>query len=137
MCLHTPQAKFGIPLVAQSQLEIYTTSVLLASLRPPVAARSSDWRVIMDRLGAASCAAYRSVVVSDPRFIGYFSRATPQVRNSVAVVILMTINEGAHLARHAPGTQLFRTLLHGCGNEGALVARHAAGAVACCMVVTV
>lgn len=72
------QAKFGIPLVAQSQLEIYTTSVLLASLKPPKPARSAAWRELMDDLGRSSCAAYRSVVVQDPRFITYFSKATPQ-----------------------------------------------------------
>lgn len=53
------QAKFGIPIVAQNQLEIYTTAVLLASIKPPSTPREAGWRALMDQLGELSCKAYR------------------------------------------------------------------------------
>ncbi len=40
------QAKFGISGVALSQLETYTTAVLLASLRPPNPPRRDEWRQV-------------------------------------------------------------------------------------------
>lgn len=73
-----PQAKFGIPTVALSQLEIYTTAVLLATINPPPPPKFADWRRLMDRLGEVSCASYRGVVFQHPHFIPYFSNATPQ-----------------------------------------------------------
>jgi hypothetical protein len=54
-----PQAKFGIPVVAANQLELYSTAVLLASTKPPRAPRSSSWVETMDALGKESCRAYR------------------------------------------------------------------------------
>ena len=55
------QAKFGIPAVAQRQLEIYTTAVLLARQSTPQPPRLPIWRSIMDELAEISCADYRSV----------------------------------------------------------------------------
>ena len=55
------QAKFGIPQVAQRQLEIFSTAVLLATESPPPHPRKPEWRAIMDQLSATSCRAYRSV----------------------------------------------------------------------------
>lgn len=53
------QAKFGIPIVAENQLEIYTTAVLQASIKPPSLPREVGWRDIMNELGELSCKAYR------------------------------------------------------------------------------
>lgn len=53
------QAKFGIPIVAENQLEIYTTAVLLASIKPPSPPREAAWRDLMNQLGEVSCSAYR------------------------------------------------------------------------------
>ena len=53
------QAKFGIPVVAQNQMEIYTTAVLLASIKPPSPPKEAEWRAIMDKLGELSCKHYR------------------------------------------------------------------------------
>jgi len=53
------QAKFGIPVVAANQMELYSTAVLLASTKPPRAPRSRGWVEIMDALGKDSCNAYR------------------------------------------------------------------------------
>jgi phosphoenolpyruvate carboxylase len=53
------QAKFGIPIVAANQLEIYTTAVLLASMKPPSNPREESWVANMNALGDMSCRAYR------------------------------------------------------------------------------
>ncbi|XP_047332264.1 phosphoenolpyruvate carboxylase 4-like [Impatiens glandulifera] len=72
------QAKFGLPQTAVRQLEIYTTAVLLATLRPPQQPREAKWRTIMDDISKVSCQSYRSVVYENPEFITYFNEATPQ-----------------------------------------------------------
>jgi phosphoenolpyruvate carboxylase len=46
-------------MVAQNQLEIYTTAVLLATVKPPSPPRAEEWRAIMNKLGEKSCEAYR------------------------------------------------------------------------------
>jgi uncharacterized protein YjeT (DUF2065 family) len=48
-------------MVAQNQLEIYTTAVLQASIKPPSLPREAAWRSTMDALGELSCKAYRCV----------------------------------------------------------------------------
>ncbi|KAG0536943.1 hypothetical protein BDA96_03G105500 [Sorghum bicolor] len=72
------QAKFGLPQTAVRQLEIYTTAVLLATLRPPHPPRDPNWRTVMEEISRASCAHYRATVYEDPEFITYFQEATPQ-----------------------------------------------------------
>ncbi|KAM0827358.1 hypothetical protein ACQ4PT_068251 [Festuca glaucescens] len=72
------QAKFGLPKTAVRQLEIYTTAVLLATLRPPHPPRDPHWRHVMEEISRVSCAHYRSTVYEDPSFITYFQEATPQ-----------------------------------------------------------
>lgn len=70
-------AQFGLPELAARTLEVYTTSVLDATLtRPP--AVPQEWRDAMDRLAADAHAVYRKVVYDDPRFIDYFYAATPE-----------------------------------------------------------
>ncbi|CAJ2644601.1 unnamed protein product [Trifolium pratense] len=49
------EAKFGLPQIAVRQLEIYTTAVLLATLRPPLPPRDENWQ-----------------------FLTYFAEATPE-----------------------------------------------------------
>ena len=71
------QAKFGIPAVAQSQLEICTTAVLLATLTPPRPPRSDEWRTFMDEMSQEACKAYRDVI-RQPKFIDYFRNVTPE-----------------------------------------------------------
>ena len=48
------QAKFGLPQTAVRQLEIYTTAVLLATLRPPQPPRDPSWRNLMDDISRVS-----------------------------------------------------------------------------------
>lgn len=71
------QAKFGIPGVAQNQLELCTTAVLLATLSPPRPPRSDEWRSYMDVIGQEACSAYRNII-RDPIFLDYFRHATPE-----------------------------------------------------------
>ena len=72
------QAKFGIPAVAQYTMEIYTTAVLLATVKPPSPPKSESWRLLMEELGKVSCDSYRSIVADHPHFIKYFQHATPE-----------------------------------------------------------
>ncbi|OAY65640.1 Phosphoenolpyruvate carboxylase 4 [Ananas comosus] len=72
------QAKFGLPQTAVRQLEIYTTAVLLATMRPPLPPRHEKWRHVMEEISNTSCNHYRSVVYDNPNFITYFQEATPQ-----------------------------------------------------------
>ncbi|OMO90176.1 Pyruvate/Phosphoenolpyruvate kinase [Corchorus capsularis] len=72
------QAKFGLPQTAIRQLEIYTTAVLLATLRPPQPPREQKWRNLMEEISKISCQNYRSTVYENPDFLAYFHEATPQ-----------------------------------------------------------
>ncbi|XP_038725752.1 phosphoenolpyruvate carboxylase 4 isoform X2 [Tripterygium wilfordii] len=72
------QAKFGLPLTAVRQLEIYTTAVLLATLRPPHPPREVKWRDLMEEISKISCQSYRNIVYENPDFLAYFHEATPQ-----------------------------------------------------------
>ncbi|XP_060184100.1 phosphoenolpyruvate carboxylase 4 [Lycium barbarum] len=72
------QAKFGLPQMAVRQLEIYTTAVLLATLRPPQPPREQKWRNLMEDISNLSCKSYRSTVYENPEFLTYFHEATPQ-----------------------------------------------------------
>ncbi|KAK6116380.1 hypothetical protein DH2020_049842 [Rehmannia glutinosa] len=72
------QAKFGLPQMAVRQLEIYTTAVLLATLRPPQPPKEQKWRNLMDEISKISCTTYRNTVYENPEFLAYFHEATPQ-----------------------------------------------------------
>ncbi|XVE91355.1 hypothetical protein REPUB_Repub01dG0002500 [Reevesia pubescens] len=72
------QAKFGLPQTAIRQLEIYTTAVLLATLRPPQPPREEKWCSLMEEISKISCQSYRSTVYENPDFLAYFHEATPQ-----------------------------------------------------------
>ncbi|XP_008673806.1 phosphoenolpyruvate carboxylase 4 isoform X2 [Zea mays] len=89
------QAKFGLPQTAVRQLEIYTTAVLLATLRPPHPPRDANWRNVMEEISRVSCAHYRSTVYEDPEFITYFHEATPQAE-------LGHLNIGSRPAKRKP-----------------------------------
>ncbi|GFH28311.1 uncharacterized protein HaLaN_26785 [Haematococcus lacustris] len=97
------QAKFGISAVAQYQLEIYTTAVLLASVKPPSPPKHQCWRDVMTRLGEVSCEAYRAVVYKDPAFITYFKHATPEAE-------LGNLNIGSRPARRRADNAGINTL---------------------------
>ncbi|CAD6239291.1 unnamed protein product [Miscanthus lutarioriparius] len=89
------QAKFGLPQTAVRQLEIYTTAVLLATLRPPHPPRDPNWRTVMEEISRVSCAHCRATVYEDPEFITYFQEATPQAE-------LGHLNIGSRPAKRKP-----------------------------------
>ena len=71
------QAQFGLADLALRTLEVYTTSVLEATLAPPPPPRP-EWRDAMDRLATRAHDVYRQIVYDDPDFIAYFRTATPE-----------------------------------------------------------
>ncbi|PIA39515.1 hypothetical protein AQUCO_02600164v1 [Aquilegia coerulea] len=91
------QAKFGLPQTAVRQLEIYTTAVLLATLRPPIPPREEKWRNHMEEISKISCDNYRSIVYDNPEFIAYFHEVTPQAE-------LGYLNIGSRPARRNSST---------------------------------
>ncbi|XP_039143170.1 phosphoenolpyruvate carboxylase 4 isoform X2 [Dioscorea cayenensis subsp. rotundata] len=93
------QAKFGLPQIAVRQLEIYTTAVLLATMRPPKPPRETKWRTVMEDISENSCHFYRSVVYDNPDFLPYFHEATPQAE-------LGFLNIGSRPARRKTSTAI-------------------------------
>ena len=71
------QSKFGIPGIALRTLEVYTSAVAEATLRPSPTP-GPGWRDCMERLSRTAMAAYREVVRDDARFEPYFHAATPE-----------------------------------------------------------
>ena len=69
--------KFGLPGVAEQNLNLYLAAVLEATLLPPPAP-TAEWRALMERLAADGLAAYRAVVREHPQFVEYFRQATPE-----------------------------------------------------------
>lgn len=68
--------KYGLPHVAQENLEQYLAAVLEATLAPPPAPQPA-WREEMTRLTATSFAAYRKVVRETPATLDYLRDVTP------------------------------------------------------------
>ena len=89
------QAQFGLRDLAVRTLEVYTTSVLEATLARPAPVPPA-WRDAMERLSASAHGAYRQVVYDDPRFIEYFRAATPETEIGLAPI-------GSRPARRGPG----------------------------------
>jgi phosphoenolpyruvate carboxylase len=71
------QAKFGLPTVARRSLEIYTSAVLTASLKPPPGP-PQEFRDVMETLSEIAATEYRRLVYETPEFIDYFRAATPE-----------------------------------------------------------
>ena len=69
--------KFGLPALAEQNLNLYLAAVLEATLQPPPVPEPA-WREAMERLAGEGVAAYRAVVRDNPRFVEYFRQATPE-----------------------------------------------------------
>ncbi|TBU96433.1 phosphoenolpyruvate carboxylase [Phytopseudomonas dryadis] len=69
--------KFGLPDIAEQNLNLYLAAVLEATLLPPPAPEPA-WRAMMDRLSADGVQAYRGVVREHAQFVDYFRQATPE-----------------------------------------------------------
>lgn len=69
--------KFGMPDIAEQNLNLYLAAVLEATLLPPPVPQQA-WRAQMDKLAADGVATYRGVVREHPQFVEYFRQATPE-----------------------------------------------------------
>jgi phosphoenolpyruvate carboxylase len=69
--------KFGLPDIAEQNLNLYLAAVLEATLLPPPMPEPA-WRQMMDELAADGVSAYRAVVRENPEFVEYFRQATPE-----------------------------------------------------------
>ena len=69
--------KFGLPDIAEQNLNLYLAAVLEATLQPPPSPEPA-WRAQMDLLAADGLSAYRAVVREHPQFVDYFRQATPE-----------------------------------------------------------
>ena len=69
--------KFGLPDIAEQNLNLYLAAVLEATLLPPPSPQPA-WRELMDKLASDGVAAYRGVVREHPQFVEYFRQATPE-----------------------------------------------------------
>ncbi|WP_122665237.1 phosphoenolpyruvate carboxylase [Pseudomonas viridiflava] len=69
--------KFGLPDIAEQNLNLYLAAVLEATLQPPPPPEPA-WRDMMDSLAADGVNAYRAVVREHPEFVEYFRQATPE-----------------------------------------------------------
>ena len=69
--------KFGLPGIAEQNLNLYLAAVLEATLLPPPPPRPA-WRALMDQLAADGVKAYRGVVREHEDFVEYFRQSTPE-----------------------------------------------------------
>ncbi|AZC29149.1 phosphoenolpyruvate carboxylase [Pseudomonas chlororaphis] len=69
--------KFGLPDIAEQNLNLYLAAVLEATLLPPPLPQPA-WRDLMDELAADGVKAYRAVVRENPQFVEYFRQSTPE-----------------------------------------------------------
>jgi phosphoenolpyruvate carboxylase len=69
--------KFGLPDIAEQNLNLYLAAVLEATLLPPPPPEPA-WRTLMDELAADGVQAYRGVVRDNPQFVEYFRESTPE-----------------------------------------------------------
>lgn len=69
--------KFGLPGIAEQNLNLYLAAVLEATLLPPPPPQPA-WREVMDQLAGDGVQAYRSVVRDNPDFVEYFRQSTPE-----------------------------------------------------------
>ncbi len=70
--------KFGLPDIAEQNLNLYLAAVLEATLLPPPTPEPA-WRELMDKLATDGVNAYRAVVREHPQFVAYFRQATPEL----------------------------------------------------------
>ncbi|RMV53360.1 Phosphoenolpyruvate carboxylase [Pseudomonas syringae pv. papulans] len=69
--------KFGLPDIAEQNLNLYLAAVLEATLLPPPPPQP-EWRTMMDQMAGDGVSAYRAVVRENPEFVEYFRQATPE-----------------------------------------------------------
>ena len=70
--------KFGLPDIAEQNLNLYLAAVLEATVLPPPTPEPA-WRELMDKLATDGVNAYRAVVREHTQFVAYFRQATPEL----------------------------------------------------------
>ncbi|MEB3220435.1 MAG: phosphoenolpyruvate carboxylase, partial [Candidatus Sericytochromatia bacterium] len=95
--------KYGLPALARRNLELVTSAVLEATLRPELHGRDplevARWQAVMDELSRLALAAYRGWVHEDPRFGRLLAEATP-------LALLAEMQLGSRPARRKASTRL-------------------------------
>jgi len=70
-------AKYMLPQIAERNLELVTSAVILASSLPKKTATKLEWRHAMEAISVASMKAYRHLVYEHDDFPQFFREATP------------------------------------------------------------
>ncbi len=70
-------AKYMLPQIAERNLELVTSAVILASALPKKTATKLEWRHALEVISAASMKAYRHLVYEQEDFPQFFREATP------------------------------------------------------------
>ncbi len=70
-------AKYMLPQIAERNLELVTSAVILASSLPKKTATKLEWRHALDAISVASMKAYRHLVYEHDDFPQFFREATP------------------------------------------------------------
>ena len=89
------QAKYGLPGLAERNLDLALTAVLESSASAGVEPLPA-WSELMDAMSQAACDQYRSIVRGEEQFVPYFRSCTPEPE-------LGTLNIGSRPARRRSG----------------------------------
>jgi phosphoenolpyruvate carboxylase len=89
------QAKFGLPGLAERNLDLALTAVLEATEEAGISPKES-WVALMDLMSEAACAKFRGLVRGEEDFVPYFRSATPEPE-------LGSLNIGSRPARRRSG----------------------------------
>lgn len=89
------QAKYGLPGLAESNLDRALTAVLEASASPGITPKPA-WIELMNTMSEVACDHYRSLVRGEPGFVPYFRACTPESE-------LGSMNIGSRPARRRAG----------------------------------
>ena len=69
--------KYSTESLAEYSLGTYVSSVLEATLKPPVEPKE-NWRRLMNDMSKTASKAYRQYLIKDSNFLKYFNIVTPQ-----------------------------------------------------------
>lgn len=70
-------AKYMLPQIAERNLELVTSAIILASSAPKKTATKLEWRHALEAISVASMKAYRHLVYEHDDFAQFFREATP------------------------------------------------------------
>lgn len=97
-------ARYGNPHLAHRHLEQIIYAVLRASMFEPEPLRP-DWRAVMEELSNAGLNAYRALVYETPRFVEFWTQATP-----IREIEQLRIGSRPSRRRSSPSIQTLRAI---------------------------